>query len=262
MARSVTVATSRSKVGRESARTVPASLAVSGMTLKTLPASKMVTETTPESVGSAEREMTVWSAATTAAPATIGSRVWCGAAPCPPAPTTRMSNEPAAAIAVPARTPMRPGVQMSFTSPQRGATCSPNAAPADPSAPSSSIRSAPAPPSSAGWKMSRTSPGSSASCALSIRAAPSSIVMCASCPHACILPEFVEWKSTSVLSSWTGNASMSARSATEGPPFFAPIVATTPVSATGNSYETPSASSSRLISAEVLNSSKRSSGMR
>mmetsp|Transcript_30403 Transcript_30403/g.61893 ORF Transcript_30403/g.61893 Transcript_30403/m.61893 type:complete len:207 (+) Transcript_30403:995-1615(+) len=97
------------------------------------------------------------------------------------------------------------------------------------STPSSTIRFAPAPPSSAGWNTSRTVPGGRRlSCwsPASRRAAPRSIDVCASWPHACILPCTWLWKGTAVSSS-KGRASMSARSRMQGP-CPSPISATTP----------------------------------
>ena len=70
----------------------------------------------------------------------------------------------------------------------------------DCSTPSSHMRSAPAPPSSAGWKISFTTPGSSDSRALSMRAAPSSIAVWQSCPHACIRPSISLRNGTSACS--------------------------------------------------------------
>lgn len=59
--------------------------------------------------------------------------------------------------------------------------------------------------------------------------------------------------------TWIGKASISALRATKGGEPD-PMVATTPVRATGHRYVTPSCSSSRLMSALVLNSSYASSG--
>ena len=71
-------------------------------------------------------------------------------------------------------------------------------------------------PSSPGWNMNTTLPGSSAWRADSSRAAPTSIAVCRSWPHACMTPSTCEVYGTPV-SSVTGSASMSPRSSTVGP---------------------------------------------
>ncbi len=71
--------------------------------------------------------------------------------------------------------------------------------------------------SSAGWNTRRTRPGSGrARCrSCSARPAPSSAVVCTSCPQACATPSTVERQGSGVSSS-TGRASRSARRATTG----------------------------------------------
>ena len=64
--------------------------------------------------------------------------------------------------------------------------------------------------------MNTTLPGSSAWRADSSRAAPTSIAVCRSWPHACMAPSIFEAYGTPV-SSVTGRASMSPRSSTVGP---------------------------------------------
>ena len=76
--------------------------------------------------------------------------------------------------------------------------------------PSASILRAPPRPSSAGWKMSCTVPAKSR-LAERCFAAPSSMVVCPSCPQACITPWLVEACDAPVC-SWIASASMSARS--------------------------------------------------
>ncbi len=73
-------------------------------------------------------------------------------------------------------------------------TCRPNVASgfAYSSAPSRIIETAPPPHSSAGWKQSTTLPGSVAASDTSVFATPSRIDVCASWPHACILPAVCE----------------------------------------------------------------------
>ena len=56
------------------------------MTLCACPPWNSATVTTAESRGEISRDTMVWRAETMAAPATMGSRVVCGMAPCPPRP--------------------------------------------------------------------------------------------------------------------------------------------------------------------------------
>src|SRR4051794_4566373 len=126
--------------------------------------------------------------------------------------------------------------------------------------PASTIsRAPPGASSSACWKMNRSSPpGSSAptSCA----AAPSSIAVCPSCPHACIAPGRSEANSTP-LSSSIGSASMSARNATVGPGRPVRSRASTLVSV-GRSTLRPNPSSRSATQADVSCSLKLTSGWR
>jgi hypothetical protein len=82
----------RSRTSGISVRTVPASMACSGMMLWAKPALNFVTETTTENSGSAEREAIVCSAPTICEPMTIGSIVLCGWAAWPPRPSMVMVN--------------------------------------------------------------------------------------------------------------------------------------------------------------------------
>ena len=117
------------------------------------------------------------------------------------------------------------------------------------STPACTMANPPAPPSSAGWNKSFTVPGSVCSRSLRMRAAVSSIAVCASCPHACIFPVDPLLNGDSI-SSQMGSASMSARRATHGA-LPVPTVATIPVRATGYSYATSISSSVRRTYADV-----------
>ena len=104
--------------------------------------------TTAASSGEISRETTVCSASTMRAAATIGSAVSCGAAPCPPRPSTSIAKSSTAAMSAPRLTPILPtgsGLQR----------WRPNAAPTPSSTPSSAHACAPPWPSSAGWKRKR-----------------------------------------------------------------------------------------------------------
>ena len=132
------------------------------------------------------------------------------------------------------------------------------------SAPSSIMAFAPglSPCSSAGWKISRTLPGISASMSLRTIAAPSSMAVCASCPHACMTPSFFDLYGTS-FSSCRGSASMSARSATHVAPFPGFRSAMTPHSVPPNPFLTivyPSFSSIATTFFVVSTSFQDSSG--
>ena len=125
--------------------------------------------------------------------------------------------------------------------------------------PSSIIFLAPALPiSSAGWKTKFTVP-------LKMRvrdkcqAAASSIVVCPSCPHACIRPSWVDlW--ANVLSSFSGRASISARRPIARLPSPLLSTPTTPVPAMPRCTSMPHSSSRRATISEVRCSSKPSSG--
>jgi hypothetical protein len=90
--------------------------------------------------------------------------------------------------------------------------------------------------SSAGWKMNFTVPCSSSRIAARISATPIRIATCVSWPHACMTPASAPFHIVRTLllngtsvSSVTGNASMSARSATQGPGLPPLSTPTTPV---------------------------------
>ena len=70
--------------------------------------------------------------------------------------------------------------------------------------------------SSEGWNTSLTVPCNSSLIDCNTAAAPSKIDICPSCPQACITPSFCDAKGNPV-SSWIGNASISARNAITGP---------------------------------------------
>ena len=148
---------------------------------------------------------------------------WWGIAAWAPTPRISTSKKEADAISVPARPPILP--EGSF-----GQMWKPNIRSIPSRTPCSIIFRAPAPPSSAGWNTSFTVPRSEASRSFRSAAAPRSIVVCASCPQACIFPSTLLLKGTSV-SSWMGRASMSARRPTVGPS-PRPSFATVPVPAT------------------------------
>mmetsp|Transcript_35958 Transcript_35958/g.91910 ORF Transcript_35958/g.91910 Transcript_35958/m.91910 type:complete len:223 (+) Transcript_35958:470-1138(+) len=205
-------------------RMVPPSVTSLGMTLYASPACIIVTDTTAESSGEVPRDTSVCAAPTMALAATTGSLSLWGIAAWPPCPRTVILKEVAPAMMAPARLANLPESS-------QGHTCMAKTASTPSMTPSCTITSAPAPPSSAGWNSSLTVPGSVASCSLRILAAPSSMAMCASCPHACMTPGFWLLYSTS-LSSRMGSASMSARRATVGPEPV-PMVPTIPSPAKG-----------------------------
>mmetsp|Transcript_16746 Transcript_16746/g.41104 ORF Transcript_16746/g.41104 Transcript_16746/m.41104 type:complete len:346 (-) Transcript_16746:304-1341(-) len=251
---------SHSNTSLSSARKVPPSSAASPMTLlASPPARKMVTDSTADLRGSVRRLTTVCSAMTTAEPHTTASMFLCGTAAWPPAPVSVISNDPLPARMVPARVPTVPLGVSGY-----GQLCSANmdcSGGAMAPRPASSIRRAPAPPSSAGWNTSRTVPGSSASMPFSTLAAPSSMAVWPSCPHACILPGVWLRRSSGMsASSVSGSASMSARSPTTGAPPL-PMLATIPGDDT-SSKVMPMLVSSRFTTAEVWCSDHMSSGIR
>ncbi len=112
--------------------------------------------------------------------------------------------------------------------------------------------------SSAGWKMSRTPPGSSpCSCtSASASAAPTRAVVCTSWPQAWATPA-VRLAQGSSVTSWTGSASMSARSATIRS--LSPRSATKPVSGSRRTRQ-PACSTLAAASAVVRVSAQESSG--
>src|SRR3954451_3486006 len=120
-------------------------------------------------------------------------------------------------------------------------------------------RAPPGASSSACWKMNRSAPPGSSAPA-SRDAAPSSIAVCPSCPHACIAPGRSDANATP-LSSWIGSASMSARSATVGPGLPVRSRARTLVWVARSPSSVKPASRS-AIHADVSRSSKLISGWR
>jgi hypothetical protein len=139
--------------------------------------------------------------------ACMTSTVRCGRAVCPPGPDSRTSTRSQAAVIGPTRSPSRPTSRC-------GSQCRPKIRSTS-SSPPASITSC-APPgmtSSAGWKMQRTRPWGRSGASTRASAAPSRIVVCASCPQAWHIPGTVERYGTA-LASGSGSASRSARSAT------------------------------------------------
>ena len=188
--------------------------ASSGMMLRLVPAWNEPTVTTTGSKTSNRRVTRVCSAVTISAATVTGSLARCGIDPCPPSPRTVTCKPSLAAMSVPGRVTKEPCGTSELI------TCMPYAEetrePAASSTPSSSILPAPSNPSSPGWNMKTTSPARCSRCRASSRAAPASIAVCRSCPHACIAPGSSLVKSSPV-SSCTGRPSMSPRSSTAGP---------------------------------------------
>mmetsp|Transcript_30130 Transcript_30130/g.64364 ORF Transcript_30130/g.64364 Transcript_30130/m.64364 type:complete len:243 (+) Transcript_30130:555-1283(+) len=233
-------------------RMVPPMVVSSGITLKASPALNCVTETTFESKGEDVRDTSVCRATMAAEAATTGSRPRCGMAPCVPFPLKTHLKKTALAMMVPGREATMPVSTLGHTWNPKMALMSRRC---------SRMCRAPAPPSSAGWKASLIVPRPSFPSAcrpVSRRAAPRSIVVCTSCPHACMRPGWVLRKYTSASSS-RGSASISARSATTGASPD-PITPTTPVPPMPAVKGTPSAASSRCTTLLVSNSLYMSSG--
>src|SRR5262245_44278069 len=176
-----------------------------------------------------------------------------GRAPCAPRPATSRSKNAPPAIIGPERTAKRPSAMP-------GRLCMPKSAwPGKRrNRPSSTIALAPPMPSSAGWKMKCTVPSKfrlRARCC----AAPSSIAVCPSCPHACMTPSWRE-RCANVFASRIGSASMSARrpSVRLELPFCS--TPTTPVLPMPRWTSTPKDSSCDATRSEVRFSWKPSSG--
>ena len=164
-------------------RAVPVSRTEPGMMLNAVPPWIEPMVTTAASSGEISRDTTVCSASTMRAAATMGSAVSCGAAPCPPRPSTSISKWSTAAMSAPRLMPILPtgrGLQR----------WRPNAAPTPSSTPSSAHACAPPWPSSAGWKRKRI--GAPGLLAARRRATASPIATWPSCPHACMRPGIVE----------------------------------------------------------------------
>ena len=113
--------------------------------------------------------------------------------------------------------------------------------------------------SSACWKRRTISPLTSSRLPCRISANPSSIVVCPSCPQACMTSGTWDLYGTS-FSSWIGRASISARNATVGPGCAPLIRPTTPLPPTPSVTPTPNALSRPLTHREVSCSRKDSSG--
>src|SRR5918995_1896898 len=237
-----------------SVRTVPPSRAVSGMMLKAVPAPISPTVSTAGSTGSTSLETTVCSAVTIWAAMAIASAVRCGIAPCPPAPLTVISKASAAAM-------MGPAFVATFPNGSPGHRCSANMDDTSSATPSSTMILPPPPPSSAGWKKNLTLPLNLSRIPERAWAAPTSMLVCPSWPQACILPSVCEAKGSPV-SSWIGNASMSALNPTVGPSPSPLRVATTPFSATPVCISRVRPSRAASTFPAVFSVSKPSSGSR
>ena len=129
----------------------------------------------------------------------------CGRAACVPRPSIRITKLSSLAMMPPARVENVPARIP-------GMLCAPKIASTGKrsNSPSAIIAFAPRPCSSAGWKMKRTVPSKSLRSASSC-AAPSTIDMWPSCPHACILPGVRDACSRPGACSAMFSASMSAR---------------------------------------------------
>ena len=205
-----------------SQRAVPFSVTRAVIWFCASPPSTTVTLTTPPFSGSRLRA-TIDCTATMACPAaTIGSRVRCGSAAWPAWPSKTISKRAPAAITARSCTAMVP-------TGRPGQLCQPKMRSIGKrvNSPSAIMARAPPPPSSAGWNTRRTVPVQLGSSSSSF-AAPSSAVVCPSCPQACITPGTVDFQGRSSVCSWMGSASMSPRSPTARFPPPRLIVATTP----------------------------------
>ena len=236
-----------SRIALSNVRTVPVITTLSGMMLPRTPPLIVATVTTAgASVMSVWRAVIVCSAVMISAETTTGSTPFHGWAPCVCLPFTMIVRPSAIDIAA-------PGLKLSLPG-SSGHTCSPKIADGAgfSSAPSSIMTCAPpcspgGGPSSAGWKMNFTVPGICARIPASTVAAPMSIAVCASWPHACITPTSCPANVDRTLDlngrstcSVTGSASMSARSATTPPGFPPRSTPTTPVFATPSRTSSPS----------------------
>jgi hypothetical protein len=197
----------------EKVRTVASSVASSGMTLRAVPAWNEPTLSTTGSNTSNRLVIIVCRSPTSCAATETGSLARCGIEPCPPAPRTVTVSAELADVIVPGR-------EVNIPAGCDAMTCMPYAAftrcPDASSTPSASMRPAPSQPSSPGWNMKTTSPHRSSRRPASRYAAPTSIAVCRSWPHACISPASRLANSSPEFSA-TGSASMSARSSTAGP---------------------------------------------
>ncbi|MNT52463.1 hypothetical protein D3C72_1894910 [compost metagenome] len=152
------------------------------MILETVPAWNAPTVMTAACSGSTLRATIVCKAITMEAPATTGSAAWCGIAAWPPTPSSVMVTLSAEACAAPSRNSRRPDAVP-------GTLCMAKTASQGYflNSPSSIIFFAPPNPSSAGWKIRFRVPLKSPRRARYF-AAQSSMVVCPSCPQACITP--------------------------------------------------------------------------
>lgn len=236
--------------------------------LKRVPPRMMPTVTTLGSSGLRLRERMVWNAVTAWDAITTGSTLRWGAAPWACLPFTRILKWSTAASAGPTENPTWPtSMSAKLCSPKialgAGSSSTPSATiiRAPPSSPGGG-------PSSAGWKMNLTAPGSSSRIEASTDATPSCTATWMSCPQAWLTPtswpryvvRTVDLKGNGV-SSVTGSASMSARTATTGPGRPPRRMPTTPVCATPvRTSSKPSARRWSATSSAVLNSRLPSSG--
>ncbi len=165
----------RVRVASDVVRIVPASRAVSGMTLVVEPARTLATVTTAGSKTSTRRVTNVWNAPTMAQATGTGSLAWWGIDACPPRPVTVTENTSAEAISGPGRVAIMPEGKL-------GDWWMANARVTgwSSSRPSSIMTWAPPKPSSPGWNMNTTRPERSSARSTSSRAAEASIAVWAS----------------------------------------------------------------------------------
>src|SRR5690606_2835885 len=187
-----------------------------------------------------------------------GSTVWCGLAPWPPLPWTRILKESAAAPTAPGATSIWPtGISAAMWSPKTASIGGSFNTPA------AIIGLAPPVPcSSDGWKRTFTVPENWSRRSTSKRATANWIAVWASWPQACMTPSVWDLYSTS-FSSWIGSASISARISTlrPGPGFVPRMTPVTPVIAMPVwMSSTPSVSRRWRTNSAVLNSWKPGSG--
>ncbi|CAB4757968.1 unannotated protein [freshwater metagenome] len=203
-----------------------------GTALRTPSVTISVHDTTAGLDGSTDRATIVCSASTISAAMTIGSISMCGRAAWPPRPVTAISKLSSLAMMPPDRVWMCPASIP-------GQLCRPNMASIGKraSSPSASIAFAPRPCSSAGWKTKRTVPSNPPSSARRA-AAPSTMAMWPSCPHACITPSFCERYDRSPR-SFSSRPSMSARRPITFTPSPRVSDPTTPVPPTPRTTSTP-----------------------
>ena len=220
-----------SRTAGSKVRTLSVSSAWSEMMFSFVPARTVPTVTTAESVAAMLRETTVCSFMIVEAAITTGSTDCSGAEPCAPRPCNTILSASLAVMTAPGRNSTQPA--------GAGVTCWPKATSGMPNRanrPSSIIAVAPPPISSAGWMARITLPCHASRCLASWVATPIIQVACMSCPQAWATGTSVPSASIPVavlaygspVASFTGSASMSARSSTVWP---SPLssVATTPV---------------------------------